>query len=243
MSQPHNNRSKFNSTLLTLNSLTLPPSNNDFNAVIGLMDNLSSTFDNKLAKTLALYIRWQYKDIKEQTLKKKTLQTCQQTQYKELSRIFFSFTLHNTQTDAIYTLFYEKINLLLFVKMGFSKSLIFQLLFFMIATPSIVLILMSLKLLQIEQSKLINQIPQSKEIVLNRKNNMWNVLAGIANRGYTHVFTSSEIALSKKFKNNILNQSFFTNCLCLLVIDEIHLIEEQNKNFQSMYTKIEKVQK
>ena len=52
------------------------------------------------------------------------------------------------------------------------------------------------------------------------------MLAEIANGRYTHVFTSPEMALSKKFKQFILNRSFFTKRLCLLAIDEIHLVEE-----------------
>lgn len=145
--------------------------------------------------------------------------------------------------DAIYTLFYEKIYLLLLAKTGFGKSLIFQLLLFMTATPGVILILMPLKLLQVEQNKLINQLPRGKGIVLNGENNMHSVFTGIANGNYTHVFTSSEIVFSKKFKNSILDQSYFTNPLYLLVIDKIHFVEEWGKNFRSMYAEIEKVQK
>lgn len=75
----------------------------------------------------------------------------------------------------------------------------------MTATPSVVLILMPLKLLQAKQSKLINRIPQGKGIVLNGKNNTQSILAGIANGGYTHVFTSPKIALSEKFKSSVLD--------------------------------------
>ena len=169
------------------------------------------------------------------------MQARQRSRCKELGRIVFGFTLHDAQADAICTLFYEKIDLLLLAKTGFGKSLIFQLLPFMIATPGVVLILMPLKLLQAEQSGLINQIPQGKGIVLNGENNTRNVLAGIANGGYTHVFTSPEIALSKKFKSSVLDQSSFTNRLCLLAIDNIHLVEEWGKNFRPMYAKIQKV--
>lgn len=59
---------------------------------------------------------------------------------------------------------------------------------------------MPLKLLQEEQSKIINCIPYRKSIVLNEKNNTKQILANIAIKGYTHIFTSPEIAFSKKFK-------------------------------------------
>lgn len=88
--------------------------------------------------------------------KEEVLQARQQAQYKELDLIVFGFTLYDIQVDAICTLFYEKIDLLLFAKTGFDKSLIFQLFLFMTAIPSVVLILMPLKLLQAKQSELIN---------------------------------------------------------------------------------------
>lgn len=42
--------------------------------------------------------------------------------------------------------------------------------------------------------------------------------------GYTYIFTSSKIILSKKFKKNILDLSSFTDRLYLLAIDKIHMV-------------------
>lgn len=63
----------------------------------------------------------------------------------------------------------------------------------------------------------------------------------IAKGSYTHLFTSPEIALSKKFKANILDHSGFAQRISLLAIDEIHLIEEWGKNFRPLYVEIEKI--
>ena len=74
--QPRNNKGKFDSTPVALDSSALPQSNddlnavaglgnNDLNAVAGLVDNPSLTFDDKLARTLALHARWQYEDTKK----------------------------------------------------------------------------------------------------------------------------------------------------------------------------------
>ena len=90
---------------------------------------------------------------------------------------------------------------------------------------------MPLKLLQAEQSEKINLLPEGKGFVLNRENNTNSVLAEIANGGYTHVFTSPEIALLKKFKQFILDSSSFTKRLCLFAADEINLVEEWGKKF------------
>lgn len=88
---------------------------------------------------------------------------------------------------------------------------------------------------------MINRVPQRKEIVFNGENNNKQVLDDIVKEGYTHVFTSPEIALSKRFKNSILDQTSFTNRLALFAIDEIHLDEEWGNNFRLMYAEIEKV--
>ena len=84
---------------------------------------------------------------------------------------------------------------------------------------------MVLMLLQAKQCEMINQLPQDKAIFFNGENNPKSILAEVPCEHYTHVFTSPEIALSKKFKKCILDQQFFTNRLCLLAIDEIHLID------------------
>lgn len=73
---------------------------------------------------------------------------------------------------------------------------------------------------------MINCIPNGKVIALIRENNLKAVQQAIATKGYTHIFTSPKIALSKKFKANVLDNHCFLDRLSLLVIDEIHLVEE-----------------
>ena len=113
----------------------------------------------------------------------------------------------------------------------------------MTPVPGLILILMPLKLLQAEQSTMINRIANAKSIFLNGENNLTSVHREIAKGGYTHVFTSPEIALSKKFKKNVLDQSSFTDRLYLLAIDEIHLVDQWGQSFRPLYAEIEKVRK
>lgn len=114
----------------------------------------------------------------------------------------------------------------------------------MAPTTGVVLVLMPLKPLQTEQSDMINmRLPKGNAIVLNRDNNQENTQQAIAIGNYTHVSTSPEIALSKKFKKNILDQNVFTDRLYLLAVDEIHLVEEWSKQFRPLYAEIEKVRK
>lgn len=89
----------------------------------------------------------------------------------------------------------------------------------------VVIILMPLKLFQIKQNSLINQIASRKAIILTGKNNQKAVHQSIARQNYTHIFTSPKIVLSKKFKANVLDDPRFSSCHSLLAIDEIHLVE------------------
>ena len=107
----------------------------------------ASLVDDKLARVLALYARWNYDDTEEQGLEGGALQARQQTRCKELRSIIFGFTLHDKQVEAICTLVYKQRDLLLLAKTGFGKSLIFQLVLFLSAKPGVILTLMPLKLL------------------------------------------------------------------------------------------------
>lgn len=145
---------------------------------------------------------------------------------KDVGLSVFGFTLQEAQVDAIYTIFYEHRDLLLFGKTGFGRSSIFQLLLFLFDPTGVVIILIPLKLLQAEQNSMINCISSGKAIALTGENNQKAVQQSIGSQDYTHVFPSPKIALSKKFKVNVLDNPRFARRLCLLAIDEIHLVEE-----------------
>lgn len=72
---------------------------------------------------------------------------------------------------------------------------------------------------------MINQLSNGKTLVLNDKNNYKYIYKQAVIRGYTYIFTSSKIALSKKFKKNVLNNPEFTNQLFLLAVKEVHLMD------------------
>ena len=212
--------------------------------LVGLESDPSTTAEDKYERARAIYAKWKHEDI-EEPVEGEDLLLRQKCSIKDIGLVVFGFPLHEAQIEAIWTLFYERRDLFLLAKTGFGKSLIFQLLPFMIPAPTseVVLVLMPLKLLQSEQSNMINKILHGKAIVLNGENNQKHTQQKIANEGYTHVFTSPEIALLKKFKQHVLDQHQFTNRLCLLAIDEIHLVEEWGKSFRPLYADIQKARK
>lgn len=88
---------------------------------------------------------------------------------------------------------------------------------------------------------MINRISSRKVIALTRKNNQKVIQQFIRSQDYIYIFTNPKIALFKNFKANILNNPQFARWLCLLAINKIYFVEKQKKNFQPLYTKIEKV--
>lgn len=90
---------------------------------------------------------------------------------------------------------------------------------------------------------MINCIPNGKPITLTGKNNQKVIQQSIIYENYIYIFVSLKIALSKKFKANILNNFYFINYLSLLAINEIYLIKKLDKSFYFLYTEIKKVKK
>lgn len=210
---------------LTKSTIPKPPVDAAIEVLSNIPDNETTTREDKLRQIAALHSKWKYEDV-EKVVEGSELLGHQRQRCKDIGRIIFGFNLHKEQIDAIECLFYKQTDLLLLDKTGFGKSLIFQLLPLITPVPGVVLILMPLKLLQAEQSLMINRIPTSKAFVLNGKNNQKHIQKEAAKGGYTHIFTSPEIALFKQFKKHVLDDTEFTDRLCLLAIDEIHLVDQ-----------------
>lgn len=135
-----------------------------------LVNDPDTTFEDKLECLKAPYAKWEHKDV-EEVVERLKLVFRQKNRCKEVRLIVFGFALYQGQIDTIRTLYYECRDLLLLVKTKFRKSLIFQLLFIAL-TIGVVLVLMPLKLLQTQQSDMINmRLPKRNAIIFNKDNN------------------------------------------------------------------------
>lgn len=88
---------------------------------------------------------------------------------------------------------------------------------------------------------MIKQLLNKKTLVLNGKNKYKHIYKQAITGVYTYIFISLEIAFSKKFKKNVLDNPKFTDWLFLLTIDEVHLVDQWRKAFHLLYAKIKKV--
>lgn len=118
-------------------------------------DNKSITCNNKIYQLAALYAKQAYKN-KKKLVEGEELVSCQRQKCKAIGLVVFRFILYKEQIDTISYLFYKQSNLFLLAKIGFQKNIIFQLLLFITPITGVIFILMPLKLLQAEQSQIIN---------------------------------------------------------------------------------------
>lgn len=179
-----------------------PASNPDLEDVLRpiiSLPNPISDLEAKLYRTQAFYARWKIEDEKD-NLARQEIVTHQKQRCRDIGLIVFSFTLRDAQVEAIQTLFYKQRDLLLLVKTGFGKSLIFQLIPFILDLTDIVIILMPLKLLQAEQNAMINCILNGKAIALTGENNLKAVQQAIATEGYTYVFQAPKLLSLRSLK-------------------------------------------
>ena len=123
---PRNSKGKYASQSKSTDCTPVPPLPSASNAAIDVLahlpDDTTTTYDDKVARVLALRVRWGTKTMKRKLWME--TQTHQRIRCRELGLVVFRFKLHEAQFEAIYTLFYKKKDFLLLAKTGFGKSLI-----------------------------------------------------------------------------------------------------------------------
>ncbi len=102
-----------------------------------------------------MHLDWRQQDI-EEPVESDDSTKWQKDQGKNDRIILFGFAFQETQVEAICTVFYDQKDLFVLAQTGFRKSLIFQLIFFMMNTTGLVIILMPLKHLEAEQNAVMN---------------------------------------------------------------------------------------
>ncbi|KAH6974080.1 P-loop containing nucleoside triphosphate hydrolase protein, partial [Ilyonectria destructans] len=145
-----------------------------------------------------------------------------------------NFPPRDGQVEAIRRLAVDQQDLILIAPTGWGKSAVFQ------AIPAlrggICLMIMPLNLLEEGQAKSIARIPNCRPCVLNGQSNKAALLNEIRIGKYTHVLLSPEIALSERFKTEVLYDQAFQDHLVLVAIDELHVVSEWGLRWRSSYS-------
>lgn len=158
-------------------------------------------------------------------------------QLQEKIKHHFHLQPHEEQIDAIQHLVNQRDDLILIAKTGWGKSLIFQCIPLLHPDKNICLLIVPLNLLEEDQASHINEIDGCAACILNATTNTAALRNKIKDGEYTHVLTSPEIVLHKKFLP-VLHNEQFRHRLALVGIDELHVAEQWGKSFRPGYSQL-----
>jgi superfamily II DNA or RNA helicase len=141
-----------------------------------------------------------------------------------------------TQIEVLSKLVFDKQDILLVVRTGFGKSLIFQAWTALTAKMAIVIVPLNGLADQIYAD--IQNVPGSNPIILSGETKLANpqIHSVIEEGQFTHIITSPEQAVSPKFCR-LLRKTTFAQRIGLIVIDEAHCVAMWS-TFRSEYAKL-----
>ncbi len=121
--------------------------------------------------------------------------------------------------------FRDERNVILFAKTNYEKSMILYSLF-ALKFDIIILLIFSLNALKMNQCKIIQRLNANvKSCILNDDIIIETLLNEIKTRTYIHILTSSKLALFNVSFRKVLQTFDFCDRICLVVIDETHLMK------------------
>jgi superfamily II DNA helicase RecQ len=134
------------------------------------------------------------------------------------------YSFKSDQIEVIQCFFDER-NVILFAKTKYEKSMILYSLF-ALKIDIIILLIFSLNILKMNQNKIIQRLNANvNSCILNDEIIIVTLLNEIKTKTYFHILINSEFALFNVFFKKILQDFEFCDRICLVVIDETHLMK------------------
>ncbi len=134
------------------------------------------------------------------------------------------YSFKKNQLKAIKCLWDER-DVILFAKTDYEKNMILYSLF-ALKFDIIILLIFSLNVLKMNQCKIIQKLNANvKSCILNDDIIIKTLLNEIKTRTYIHILTSSKFALFNVSFKKVLQTFDFCDWVCLVVIDETHLMK------------------
>ncbi|KAF1817317.1 P-loop containing nucleoside triphosphate hydrolase protein, partial [Eremomyces bilateralis CBS 781.70] len=155
---------------------------------------------------------------------------------KEGIQSFFEFEAKDDQARCIAHLLFKQRDLILTAKTSFGKSLIHQALP-CLSRGSVVIVIVPLDALGKEQEKKISSIPRTRPIFLNASNMNDGAIQEVQKGAYTHIITSPEQLIGKRFRI-LIQDRLFRSHLLSICIDELHLVFDWGDKFRHSYTEL-----
>jgi hypothetical protein len=135
------------------------------------------------------------------------------------------YSFKSDQIKAIQCFFDER-DVILFAKIKYEKSMILYSLF-VLKIDIIILLIFSLNALKMNQSKIIQRLNANvNSCILNDEIIIVTLLNEIKTRTYFYILINSKLALFNVFFRKVLQNLKFCDRICLVVIDETHLMKD-----------------
>lgn len=157
--------------------------------------------------------------------------------YKAIE-LLYGYCPRSGQQEALHHLIYKRRDLILIAKTAFGKSMLLQAISILL-NQTITLVILPLQQIGVEQAGYIQRIG-GRPYFLNSDTISPSVLSEIKKGKYTHILISPELAIGDKFRSVALNEGFQKH-LCLVVIDEAHLVSLWGKSFRTSYAKLNSI--
>jgi hypothetical protein len=134
------------------------------------------------------------------------------------------YSSKSNQIKAIQCFFDER-NVIFFAKTKYEKNMILYSLF-VLKIDIIILLIFFLNVLKMNQNKIIQKLNANvNSCILNDEIIIVTFLNEIKMKTYFHILINSKLALFNVFFKNFLQNFEFCDRICLVVIDEIHLMK------------------
>jgi hypothetical protein len=135
------------------------------------------------------------------------------------------YSFKSNQIKAIQCFFDER-DVILFAKTEYEKNMILYSLF-VLKIDIIILLIFSLNVLKMNQNKVIQRLNANvNSCILNDEIIIVTLLNEIKTKTYFHILINSKLALFNVFFKKVLQDFEFYDRICLVVIDEIHLMKD-----------------
>src|SRR5436305_2274109 len=145
----------------------------------------------------------------------------------------YPFEPREKQVEAIYSLIFLRIDLILIAKTSFGKSVVLQAPS-TIVPDSITIVIIPLNKVGEEQLSKISSLPAAKPCLITSDVISEKLLSEVQEGKYTHVLIGPELAISPAF-SRVCTTPVFQQKVAFVAVDEAHLVQQWGSEFRPTY--------
>lgn len=160
-----------------------------------------------------------------------------QTQFiRTALKYLYPFEPRPKQVEAIHTLIFDRVDLILIAKTSFGKSMVLQAPS-AIVPDSITIVIIPLNKIGEEQLSKIKNLPATRPCLITSDTISKELLSEVQEGKYTHILIGPELAISPAF-SKVCTTPEFQKRVTLVAVDEAHLVQQWGSEFRPAYAQL-----